>query len=638
MNCKEHVSDSETDSQTEEDTFIENKAFPQQRFSPVMKHISASDITYRPKPIKRIPESPLKGDIVLNSGCVLNQEMIQRPSSTGSNFQPTGAVFKAKPKHPRIMSTGSVPDFHSSLAGSDSETHAHANEHHVHSSSISSGNGKFLITQQPTVKLGQMKIHNITMTMEDKQQIIVSSNTETVLGKQNGKGPILGKITQKTPKSLKSLVQQPVPQFPFHPPNSDYISRPSISSNVQILSTNQPVVTNINQMNISQMSVVDSTYSTTRKPISTPVLIASKPMTTLNQSGLTIPTNIHPQVSGVGVTPHTVIQGLQSPNNAHLSMHSSANGNLKNLSTVVLQPIPNNPYGMTLLKSANINKMAPMSPVNPTSMAVTSVTSQNPAHLTNMSSQNLPAVVTLQQQAIGMPQNIVLKPTQPALQTPAINISPSPATHVQFLLPSVKMAPSSGKVQNIPHMALSGTAVPPGSHHLALLSRPQTPVALQSQMSPIQPQGSPQALTASQSVQPKKIQLAQAQPGLKMTTLATNQNKVIAHQLSQLEHSQPQLASQTLQVVNQTVHAGKTHHVPIVTQIMAVSQAPHMVAPAANAQQLHIPASSINQPVMSLGVQPSHLQSQLQHQLQQSVQNSGQHQSSRVLLPNPGQK
>jgi hypothetical protein len=37
--CKEHVSDSETDSQTEEDNLIENKAFPQQRFSPV-KHIN----------------------------------------------------------------------------------------------------------------------------------------------------------------------------------------------------------------------------------------------------------------------------------------------------------------------------------------------------------------------------------------------------------------------------------------------------------------------------------------------------------------------------------------------------------------------------------------------------------------------
>jgi hypothetical protein len=40
LNCKEHVSDSTTDSETEESVLIENKAFPQQRFSPVMKTVS----------------------------------------------------------------------------------------------------------------------------------------------------------------------------------------------------------------------------------------------------------------------------------------------------------------------------------------------------------------------------------------------------------------------------------------------------------------------------------------------------------------------------------------------------------------------------------------------------------------------
>ena len=45
--CEEHVSDSDTDSQTEDDGLIENKAFPQQRFSPVMKAIGPADVTYR---------------------------------------------------------------------------------------------------------------------------------------------------------------------------------------------------------------------------------------------------------------------------------------------------------------------------------------------------------------------------------------------------------------------------------------------------------------------------------------------------------------------------------------------------------------------------------------------------------------
>ena len=38
LNCQEHVSDSETDTQSEDE--IENKAFPQQRFSPVMKPVT----------------------------------------------------------------------------------------------------------------------------------------------------------------------------------------------------------------------------------------------------------------------------------------------------------------------------------------------------------------------------------------------------------------------------------------------------------------------------------------------------------------------------------------------------------------------------------------------------------------------
>ncbi|CAL1541745.1 unnamed protein product, partial [Lymnaea stagnalis] len=51
LNCQEHVSDSATESDNEEEGLIENKAFPQQRFSPVMKQVKLSEVLY-PKPIK----------------------------------------------------------------------------------------------------------------------------------------------------------------------------------------------------------------------------------------------------------------------------------------------------------------------------------------------------------------------------------------------------------------------------------------------------------------------------------------------------------------------------------------------------------------------------------------------------------
>ena len=44
LNCKERVSDSATDSETEDNVLIENKAFPQQRFSPVMKKVSCQSV------------------------------------------------------------------------------------------------------------------------------------------------------------------------------------------------------------------------------------------------------------------------------------------------------------------------------------------------------------------------------------------------------------------------------------------------------------------------------------------------------------------------------------------------------------------------------------------------------------------
>lgn len=52
LKCKEKVTDSDSESQSESEPLIENKAFPQQRFSPVSGVKSSGEITCRPKPIK----------------------------------------------------------------------------------------------------------------------------------------------------------------------------------------------------------------------------------------------------------------------------------------------------------------------------------------------------------------------------------------------------------------------------------------------------------------------------------------------------------------------------------------------------------------------------------------------------------
>ncbi|GAB6019604.1 hypothetical protein CHUAL_001169 [Chamberlinius hualienensis] len=99
LKCQERVSDSESDSHSEEEPLIENKLFPQQRFSPVMKPVIATDVTCRPKPIKASANSDV-------SSMSIDGERIQgrssRPISAGCGFQPTGSVFldvSGRPKY-----------------------------------------------------------------------------------------------------------------------------------------------------------------------------------------------------------------------------------------------------------------------------------------------------------------------------------------------------------------------------------------------------------------------------------------------------------------------------------------------------------------------------------------------------------
>lgn len=53
LKCKEKVTDSDSESQSDVEPPLENSAFPQQRFSPVSQiKTNSGEITCRPKPIK----------------------------------------------------------------------------------------------------------------------------------------------------------------------------------------------------------------------------------------------------------------------------------------------------------------------------------------------------------------------------------------------------------------------------------------------------------------------------------------------------------------------------------------------------------------------------------------------------------
>lgn len=135
LNCKEQVSDSETDSGPEEES-IENKAFPQQRFSPVMKLQLPSEVTFKPKPIKINPpeglilprgepvESPESSRPISTESASRDNQVGLSPRPMSSAFHPSYSAFKAHTPKSRSDQTTFECDAVSSVARNDNGLHA----------------------------------------------------------------------------------------------------------------------------------------------------------------------------------------------------------------------------------------------------------------------------------------------------------------------------------------------------------------------------------------------------------------------------------------------------------------------------------------------------------------------------------
>ena len=535
LKCQEHVSDSETDS-TPEDDIIENKAFPQQRFSPVMKHINSSDITYRPKPIKRMPDT---GKVVSDSpaGGTAGQKngmdrMIPRPSSNGSNFQPTGAVFKAKAKQSRYMSTGSVHDNRSNIY-----------EHHTRTESVSSPRS-----------VQHMKIHNITMVTGEAEKIIMSSNTESPFGnnQNNRGGAIMGKFSQRAPLKLQcqpasagpSILQQTLQ-------TGNQNNRPVSTATLQIVANPQQAV-------MSQQPTVSQTYAAMDRSITS----------TPGTPGLTAAV-LH--TGNYSSAPSAVHQ--QQPN------HHNTSAGLKNVG-IVLQGVPASQYNMILGSNTAV--------ASPTASKLPTLSMAGQGQIITSSLQTL-ASSSASQAHTAMPPQSAAPPTvltnfmiktgqggqsiQPALNSPLptqanqqFNQTFQP-THVQYILPSIRMqnpAPGARFPNHVIQMALPGTPVPQGSFQLAFTGNQATPTT-QGLAQIQQVQVSPQQVHTP--VQGGKIQL---QTGYKVVQSPMKQHPSPA--------ASPQLntAPQTIQVISQNVQQNKPTSV---TQYLALNQSQGILAP-----------------------------------------------------------
>ncbi|PSN51999.1 hypothetical protein C0J52_06119 [Blattella germanica] len=113
LKCKEKVNDSDSESQSDLEPLIENKAFPQQRFSPVSGiKTNSGEVTCRPKPIKpaRLTSCNLEAVSKFHHATGEKCGSMQYPYHSPVNpmgisgFQPTiGGAFKTMPASPKIV-------------------------------------------------------------------------------------------------------------------------------------------------------------------------------------------------------------------------------------------------------------------------------------------------------------------------------------------------------------------------------------------------------------------------------------------------------------------------------------------------------------------------------------------------------
>lgn len=101
LKCKEKVTDSDSESQSDMEPPIENRVFPQQRFSPMIANTNSSEVTCRPKPIKA-PTTTKFSSVSTTTVLTYPYHSPINPSGV-SGFQPTGGAFKTMPISPKVL-------------------------------------------------------------------------------------------------------------------------------------------------------------------------------------------------------------------------------------------------------------------------------------------------------------------------------------------------------------------------------------------------------------------------------------------------------------------------------------------------------------------------------------------------------
>lgn len=469
-----------------------------------------------------------------------------------------------------------------------------------------------------------MKIHNVTMTTPDKQQIIVSSNVETTLAAKNGKGPVLSKTTIKGPKgSSRQGSTQLQPLSPNMPQQVHYsvqqdVTQQSfqavklaVSSSVQLVTSSQSVAT----LSSQSSSRVAATYSTTCRPIPTPIPIASKPTANALQANTTGQTVVRAATPGINLQSQTLIPAAQSPSP------------MKNVSAILLQSIPSSHYGMTLVNAPTVNNnnnsgkaAAASSPSVHTTTGGFLTTFRNlaPPHNTqNQAPQQTSQQPTAFQYAVLRTNQSGVQPSvqsAPPAQLPVVTATPQAITigqtgvqpnqrptQVQYILPSLTLQPGTGKLGSMLQMALPGTPVPQGNIQLTFPGTSQPPHTPTGKIQLASPMGIKMAGISPAST---------PSPAPALTPPAVhhvNQAKVLQN-VPGLQQQQQLPPSQTLHILNQTFTNGGQTQPQTPTAIPQIVSVTHPAVAMTTGQPTQFAMTNSPQPVSH------HVQQQQQSQ------------------------
>ncbi|CAG9828447.1 unnamed protein product, partial [Diabrotica balteata] len=240
LKCKEKVTDSDSESQSDMDSSIENRVF--QRFSP-MTNSNCSEVTCRPKPIKaRIPSTETPKYSLAATATPFHYSPVN-PSGI-SGFQPTGGAFKTMPASPKIIKSEVKNEFsenHENYAGTliinSTDASKWSNSSAIQTSTLTSQTNSTLVIPKSEVKT------NIIQSNDGINQTYQSQPLTVVIGRPTNTICLSNEHEQTQPFVVIASTASEIPvqlyvQPSFGIPVSNSNNRNLSVQNVQLLKPN----------------------------------------------------------------------------------------------------------------------------------------------------------------------------------------------------------------------------------------------------------------------------------------------------------------------------------------------------------------------------------------------------------------